>query len=249
MAEAKFRANSSSAPTLAPQSYTGAQSVESEAMRLYGERQYAKAAAKLHDAVSLYRAAEVEAAGARASEQERARSAERTVADRSRQGFEQARAKAAAAGADRKAADAFRDATELGDQGQTKLDRGDFGGARFAFEAAATAMLRAGEAAGSDQRDWDGLRNSRDVPALQAFAKKYPGSALAEQARRRIEQLDWEAVNKKDLAALRGFVQKHGDSPYAKQASSRNREARAGGYRRRRPAGRPRGARPVRRRL
>ncbi len=220
MGEAKARADSAGAGASVPQSYAAAQEAENDALRFYQAREYGKAATKMSEAAGLYRAAEAGAAAAHADEQERARSAERAAAERSRIGFEQARAKVVATGADRKAGDAFRDAAELAGQGQAKMERGDFGGSRAAYDSAAAAMLRAGEAGTADQREWDGLRNSNDVPALQAFAKKYPGSALAEQAKRRIEQLDWEAVDKKDLVALKGFLQKHGDGSYARQATA-----------------------------
>jgi hypothetical protein len=81
-------------------------------------------------------------------------------------------------------------------------------------------MLRAADAASSDQREWDELRTSHDIPALQAFAKKYAGGTLADQALRRAEQLDWETLNRKDAAALRAFVRRHPDGSYSAQAAA-----------------------------
>ena len=221
MAEARSRAETAKAPSLAAQSWSDAQGVEADAGRLFQGRQFGPAAAKMYDAVNLYRAAETDAVeAARAAEQERQRAADRADAERSRQGFEQARSKAAAAGAERKASDSFRSANQLADQARAKLEGGDLRGARSGYEAATETMLRAGEAAGSDQKEWDALRNSRDTAALLAFARKYPGGPLAGQAQRRVEQLDWDAVDRKDPAALRAFLQKHADGAYARQAES-----------------------------
>jgi serine/threonine protein kinase len=221
MAQARAGADGSKAPSLAPQSWAAAQAGEAEAMRLFQTRQFGPATAKMYEVINLYNAAGADAvAAARAAEQERQRAADRADAERARQAYDQARSKAAAAGADRKAADSFRAATELADQARGKLEGGDFRSARGGYDAAAGAMLRSAETAGSDQREWDSLRNSRDTAALQAFAKKYPSSALADQAQRRIEQLDWDAVNKKDAAALKSFLQKHADGAYARQAEA-----------------------------
>jgi serine/threonine protein kinase len=65
---------------------------------------------------------------------------------------------------------------------------------------------------------WEQVRNSRDIAALEDFRRKHPGSDFAEQAARRIEQVEWEAVNKQDAAALRTFAQKHPGGALAQQA-------------------------------
>jgi hypothetical protein len=144
----------------------------------------------------------------------------RTQAEEARESYQQALSRANDANASSRAAEPFRQATALAAQAGQKWDGGDWTGAREGYESAAKTMANAAEmAAVADQREWNGLRNSRDIPTLLAFAKKYPKSPLANQAEQRIEQIEWEGLNRKDRDALQAFLQKYRSGPHAREAS------------------------------
>jgi hypothetical protein len=216
---ARERAEAARASTLAPDAFKAAEQVSAEAMRLYLGREYRDAASRLFEAIAGFRTAEAEAEKARTAELERVR-AVRSEAENAQDAYEQARTRAVAAGAEKKAPDSFRQGINLAAQARTKLEREDYAGARTTFESASSAMKNAVEAAGSDQREWDALKNSRNVASLQAFAKKHRGSPFAEQAMRRSELLEWESVNKKSAQALRDFLQQHPDGSYSDAAKA-----------------------------
>ena len=63
--------------------------------------------------------------------------------------------------------------------------------------------------------DWKRVSGSDDPRALEDFRRKYPSGPHAEQAAKRIEQLEWDSVkNSKDMAALRAFAAKYPAGPF-----------------------------------
>ncbi len=73
----------------------------------------------------------------------------------------------------------------------------------------------------TDATEWPRLQNSRDSQALEEFRRKFPTSPNAALAARRIEQLQYEAVDQNDPAALRAYLQRSPNSPFAPQAQAR----------------------------
>ncbi len=69
------------------------------------------------------------------------------------------------------------------------------------------------------QAEWDRLKTSTDVAALNAFRLKYPGDPLANEALVRVEDLEWQAVaNSGDPTVLRGFLNRHPRGAHAAAA-------------------------------
>ncbi len=71
------------------------------------------------------------------------------------------------------------------------------------------------------QEEWDRVSGSRDTVILEAFRRRFPGSALAAAAGKRIEEIDWtQARTSRDPQRLRAFHDKHPGSPFASQAAA-----------------------------
>jgi hypothetical protein len=175
----------------------------------------------LRAAADAYRRAENEARGRMAAaEGDRARETQRAEAESARQAFEELRTKAAAAGAEKGTPDILREALDIAAQGKAQYDRGDFSAARNRYEAAIAGVQRSINALTAERQDWEGLRNSREIAALQSFLQKYPTGLHAGAASQRIEQVDWESVDRKDPAALKAFLQKNPGSSFSAQASA-----------------------------
>jgi hypothetical protein len=68
-------------------------------------------------------------------------------------------------------------------------------------------------------REWDALKDSRDISTLEAFRRKYPGTQVADQAAQKLERLEGDAaLNSHDAKSLRAFVAKYPSSQLAQQA-------------------------------
>lgn len=66
------------------------------------------------------------------------------------------------------------------------------------------------------QRDWDRVRNSSDLKALESYVTKYPDSPFTAEANHKIEQLDWDRVkDTNDPAQLQAFLNRHPSSQFA----------------------------------
>lgn len=70
----------------------------------------------------------------------------------------------------------------------------------------------------AEAQQWQSLQDSRGSAPLESFVRSYPTGAHAELARQRIDQIEWDSVDKKAPAALRAFAQEHSDSPHAAEA-------------------------------
>ncbi len=62
-----------------------------------------------------------------------------------------------------------------------------------------------------DARQWRQIEKSDKISDFQDFIAKFPTSPLADRASRRIDELDWEKVDKKDADAVQEFIRKHPD--------------------------------------
>jgi len=74
-------------------------------------------------------------------------------------------------------------------------------------------------------RDWVALNTSSDPAAFQAFLKKYPGSKLAEKAKLKAEQVEWEAIKDRNdfqaPEALDGFLKRYPSGRFAAAAKEK----------------------------
>jgi hypothetical protein len=79
-----------------------------------------------------------------------------------------------------------------------------------------------------EEADWERIRSSGDVAALDAFLKRYPSGRFVSQARRRAELIEWNTVQDSEgLAPLRAFAAKYPEGEFAAKASARAREIEA----------------------
>ena len=89
------------------------------------------------------------------------------------------------------------------------------------------------DAAAIEARDWDRVRNSNSLDALQDFLNRHASGAHTEQVRSRINQLRqsqakeaeenaWKAADTK--ASLLSFIQRYGNSPHIQEARNRLNE-------------------------
>jgi tetratricopeptide (TPR) repeat protein len=219
MQDAKSKATQAQAGTLALGTFGQAQTAEAEAMKLFQVRDYGGATVRLFEAADAFRRAEGEAhSRAAAAEEERLKAAQRDGADAARQAFAASRAQAAKGGADKLSPENYRQALDLATKAEAQMDKGDYAGARSGFEAASKALQLSLNAASAQRQGWEGLKTSKDLSALQAFLKEHPASPFTGQVEQRIEEVEWEGINKKDSAALRGFLQRHPKGIFAQQA-------------------------------
>lgn len=94
-------------------------------------------------------------------------------------------------------------------------------------EAAESALER-------EEKDWNRVRETRDVSQLLQFEKKYPRSRHLEELRQRIEflrfseEMDWRGVkDSTDASKLREFIEKHPHSSHRSEAQRRLKELEA----------------------
>jgi serine/threonine protein kinase len=70
-----------------------------------------------------------------------------------------------------------------------------------------------------EAEEWDSVRNTRDLAKLQEFRRKYPNTALAQQALTLMADLEWDQVHSsRDAKALRDFQSRYAASPHAAEA-------------------------------
>jgi hypothetical protein len=69
-----------------------------------------------------------------------------------------------------------------------------------------------------EQQDWNKLGSAAGLPAMESFAAKYPNGPHAMAARAKVEELQWQAVDKSNADSLRGFIARYPASPFANQA-------------------------------
>lgn len=76
----------------------------------------------------------------------------------------------------------------------------------------------------SAEAEWMQLRSSQSLEELGSFIRRYASSPLALEASRRIDDIEWEKVDKSDDAAVNKFLATHPDRGYTHEArTSRNR--------------------------
>lgn len=94
------------------------------------------------------------------------------------------------------------------------------------FGAGQKVTLSAADAALSPKPDpqtvlaqeWERIRGSRDIAAMEDFARRNPNSPLARTALDQAAELRWNAVDKRNAAALRDYGAKNASSRYAATA-------------------------------
>jgi hypothetical protein len=159
MEQAKGKAVTAKAPEMAVPSFTAAQRVEQIAVRQQTARQFDQAAKTFSDATRLYAASELDAADSAARQRTQE---QRSQAENARGEYDKNHTRARDAGAEAKGVAAYRDGMKSASDAQTKLERGDFTGARGDFETASQKMQQAM------------LDAAQPVPALPAPAPPAP---------------------------------------------------------------------------
>src|SRR5215471_5390916 len=140
MEQAKGKAIAAKAPEMAAASFTTAQRMEQSAVRQQTAREFDQAAKSFSDATRLYAESEVYAADSVARQRTQQ---QRSQAENARGDYDKNRTKARDAGAESKGVAAYRDGMKSASDAQTKLDRGDFSGARGDYETASQKMQQA----------------------------------------------------------------------------------------------------------
>ena len=150
LARKKGRAEAANAQELAPASFEAAQAAEQTARARFDAGAYGRAAGGLTEAGHLFDRAESEARAEQARRAERQREL-RDLVDASRRRYEEARRRAAEAGAETAAPGLVQDAAARAAEGQGFVAAGDLDRAARAFAAAASgledAIRRAAESA------------------------------------------------------------------------------------------------------
>jgi hypothetical protein len=62
-----------------------------------------------------------------------------------------------------------------------------------------------------DETEWNRIRTTKSEAELLAFMQKYPDSKFANFASRRIDELEWEKVDKTNPAAVKDFLRRFPD--------------------------------------
>jgi len=76
------------------------------------------------------------------------------------------------------------------------------------------------------EMEWEQLTSSRDLVALRAFVRRYPGDPLAKLAEMRLQELDWaQTQGQGNVAALRQFLERYPGHPVATRALATAEEA------------------------
>ncbi len=70
----------------------------------------------------------------------------------------------------------------------------------------------------SEQQDWKKLGSGASLAALGTFAAKYPGGLHANAAAAKVEELQWQGIDKGNPDSLRDFMAKYPASPFVNQA-------------------------------
>lgn len=77
-----------------------------------------------------------------------------------------------------------------------------------------------------DSEEWERLRSTADVAMLQQFIVSHPSSKFADLASHRIDEIEWERVDKKDPAAVKAFLRSHPDMNLEAPGSGARERAR-----------------------
>ncbi|MFB3853957.1 MAG: protein kinase [Vicinamibacterales bacterium] len=195
-------ADAVSAQVLAPDAYRRAEEAESDGRALFGKREFARAAVRLHEAAGLFRLAEIEgrAEQLRHAEADRVRSRALERAAAARDAFGEARAQAGRAGAEKHSAQVFKDALDRANSAQRSFDRGDYDAAAGAFEAAGRRMEEARQQA---ERESAALAASQPPsPPAPPPAPMPDERTVAEKAVRDVLARYEAAFEARDVAAL-----------------------------------------------
>ena len=59
-----------------------------------------------------------------------------------------------------------------------------------------------------EMQDWNQIKDSKDITEFEEFIKNHPNSPHGEEAERKIEEINWQSLNK-DAVGLRGFLSRH----------------------------------------
>jgi hypothetical protein len=62
-----------------------------------------------------------------------------------------------------------------------------------------------------DEAEWNRIRTTKLEAELLAYIEKYPTSKFANFASRRIDELEWEKVDKTNVAAVKDFLRRYPD--------------------------------------
>jgi hypothetical protein len=67
---------------------------------------------------------------------------------------------------------------------------------------------------------WNQIKSSNDITQYETFIKNHPNSPHGEEAERKMEEIDWQSLNK-DAAWLRGFLSRHPNGAHFGDARNR----------------------------
>jgi serine/threonine protein kinase/outer membrane protein assembly factor BamD (BamD/ComL family) len=70
----------------------------------------------------------------------------------------------------------------------------------------------------TESQDWARASASGTQSDLEAFVSKYPSSPHASAAAQKIQQLEWDAVDKQSLSAVQAYLKTHPQGPHTAQA-------------------------------
>jgi serine/threonine-protein kinase len=71
------------------------------------------------------------------------------------------------------------------------------------------------------EKEWEQVRNSREISAIENYKDKYPASPHNAEAQARIEGLIWEGVDKDSVKALQDFLHKYPKGVHRGEAQAR----------------------------
>jgi hypothetical protein len=70
----------------------------------------------------------------------------------------------------------------------------------------------------TEQQDWSRLGGGASLASIESFVAKYPHGPHANAARARVEELQWQNVDKGNPDSLRAYMARNPGSPFANQA-------------------------------
>jgi len=70
----------------------------------------------------------------------------------------------------------------------------------------------------TEQQDWRRLGGGASLASIESFVAKYPNGPHANAARAKVEELQWQNVDKGNPDSLRAYVARNSASPFANQA-------------------------------
>jgi len=218
LGQTRAAAGAVSAPALVPEAFRRAEQAETEGRASYDRGEYGQAAVRLHEAVGLFRRAEIEARmeQRRRAEDDRLRARELERAVGAREAFVEAKGRAERAGAAKEASAVFREADGRATEARDRFDRADYAGAVERFEAAAAGMdeaRRLAERAMADQvavtRSLPGTTGSAPARGAAGPGPVSAGALQPEEARAAAEAAILDvlgryraALEARDLPAL-----------------------------------------------